>query len=347
MKLAFDIRHPAHINFFKNSIYELKNQGYKIIIYGLNRGKVPKILEHEFRDFDIHIIGEHNGSLFSIIFEANIFRFFKMSIELFRSKPDFGISVGGFVFGACMKLLGKKNIQFDDDPESSQNIFFEKLTATEIHVPKYVTNSKHFKTFNCLKEWAYLSPRYFSPNSEILKEYGIEADKYIFIREVSSGSLNYKNMSDFNVASFAEKIICKSHKVVFSLEDKTKRNLYPDDWITLSEPVKDIHSLIYFSSIVISSGDSMAREGSLLGRPSIYCGKRKMKANDVLIKKNMMFHLVPGSVPNFINKILNNEIKLSVREEFRNKLLVEWDDINKYIIECVPKNNEEPDGNKN
>lgn len=340
MKIAFDINHPAHINFFKYSIYELRKLGYDIIIYGLKRGKVPAILKYEFKDFDIRLIGKHKGSFFSIIVEANLIKFLKLFIELVRSKPDLGISVGGFVFGAGMKLIGRKNIQFDDDPESSQNIFFEKITATEIHVPKYVTISKEFRTFNCLKEWAYLSPNYFYPDNSILNEYELEAEKYIFIREVFSGSLNYKNRGVFNVLSFAHKLNCDSHKVVFSLEDKAQRNLYPKEWILLSEPVRKLHSLIYFSSIVISSGDSMAREGALLGRPSIYCGKRNMRANDVLIKKNMLFHLEPNQVPFFINKLLKYEIKLLDQVQFRNKLLLEWEDLNKYIVNLVIKNNE-------
>lgn len=337
MKIVFDINHPAHINFFKNAIYELKREGHRIIIFGLRRGRVPHILKHEFRDFEIYIVGKHTGSFYSILFEANLFKFFKLFWFVIKIKPDVGLSVGGFILGFCMKLIGKKNYQFDDDPESSQNIFLEKLTATEVHVPKEVSLSKHFKTFNALKEWAYLSPTYFHPEVDILKKYGLFESKFIFIREVSSGSLNYKNRGDYSVASFANKIDCHRIKVLFSLEDKSSFHLYPTEWVLLSEPVEHIHSLIYFSLLVISSGDSMAREGALLGRPSIYCGKRKMKANEVLLNKHMLFQIEPNKVPDFVEKLLNQEIGVKNRDEFRNSLLNEWDDINSHIINLLSK----------
>ena len=56
--------------------------------------------------------------------------------------------------------------------------------------------------------------------------------------------------------------------------------MYPKDWILLEEPVEGIHSLIYYSCALISSGDSMAREAALLGVPSYYLGIRyDMPAN--------------------------------------------------------------------
>ena len=40
----------------------------------------------------------------------------------------------------------------------------------------------------------------------------------------------------------------------------------------------------------------MAREGAMLGVPSIYCGFRNMKANMILENKNILFHVKPGDV---------------------------------------------------
>ena len=69
-------------------------------------------------------------------------------------------------------------------------------------------------------------------------------------------------------------------KVLFSLEEKKRRDEYPSDWILLQEPIEDIHSLIYYSAGLVSSGDSMAREAALLGVPAYYLGIRySMPAN--------------------------------------------------------------------
>jgi hypothetical protein len=75
-----------------------------------------------------------------------------------------------------LKLRNRPNIQFDDDPESKQNIFFENITATKIATPPLNLYPKGKNiVFNALKEWSYLSPRYFNPSNDGLKIKG-----YIF-----------------------------------------------------------------------------------------------------------------------------------------------------------------------
>ena len=71
----------------------------------------------------------------------------------------------------------------------------------------------------------------------------------------------------------------------------------------MKEPVKDIHSLMYFSQVVISSGDSVAREGAMLGVPSIYAGIRDMPANVIMIKKEMLFKLEPKEIAGMVEKM--------------------------------------------
>lgn len=336
MNIVFDIGHPAHINFFKNAIFKLHKEGHRIEIFGLKRGKIPDILYREFPHFNIKIVGRHRNNIFSIIFEANIFKFIFLFANLICKDVDVGVSVGSFTLGACLKILNKKNIQFDDDPESSQNLFFEKLTADEIHIPPIMDKVGKFVIFNGLKEWAYLSPKYFEPNISILSSYNIEPHNYLFLREVSSGSLNYLDQGSFTIAFFANKLN-SNFKVIFSLEDKSKRSFYPQNWILLEEPVPDIHSLMYYSRVVISSGDSMAREGAMLGRPSIYCGKRIMKANNIMKKRGVLFQIEPKEVPEFLNEIIFGKINIPLQEKLRENLLNEWDDVTEHIINSIAR----------
>lgn len=336
MNIVLDIRHPAHINFFKNAIRELKKNGNNIFIIGINRGKVPEILKKEFDEYEIKILGSHRGNKFSIIIEANLIRFFLLFKFLIGKQVTIGLSVGSFLLGFVLKLLRKPNIQFDDDPESSQNFLLEKLTATRIFCPSFVIKLTNVEKFKALKEWAYLSPTYFKPNDNILLQYNIEKGSYIFIREVSNGSLNYSKQSNLLILSFANELP-KEYNVLFSLEDKTKLHLYPDNWILLKEPLEDIHSLIYYSRMLISSGDSMARESAMLGVPSIYCGIREMRANDVLINKKYLYKVGINDVLNSIEKILINKFNLIDRELIRDSLNNEWEDVTQFIVQAITK----------
>jgi len=337
MNILIDIGHPAQANFFKNVIKILTKKGYKIIITSINRGKLPEILEKEFPNNQIKIIGKHKSSKRSIIFEANILRFFQLLNYVIGKKFNIALSCGSFITGAIFKfILRKPNIQFDDDPERVKNVFLEKLTSTELFFPPIIKADGKVKIMNALKEWAYLSPTYFAPNSDSLLQYNLNPKEYFFIREVSTSSLNYADQKSNLIASISH-LLPKNFKILLSLEDKSTINLYPKDWILLQEPVDDIHSLIYYSKLLISSGDSMAREGAMLGVPSIYCGIRDMAANKVMIDKGMLFHVYINDVPEVINKIINDALLIENQKDFRNKLKEEWIDVPEFICNIIEK----------
>jgi predicted glycosyltransferase len=333
MKILADISHPAHINFFKHALEILQNEGHEVMITGLRRGKLPRILEKEMSMFPVHYVGSHHGNKYSIIVDANL----KKAVNLFRfvkkHTPDIGISVGSFNLGAVLKLFGKPNLQFDDDPERPVNVFLEKLTSSSLYFPPIVESNGKVKTMNALKEWAYLTPKYFKPNIKAIAGYPVTPGNYIFVREVSTGSLNYEGQQANLIASIANEFP-RNYKVLLSLEDKSTIKQYPAEWILLEEPINDIHSLMYYSKMVVSSGDSMAREGAMLGVPALYCGFREMLANNLLIDRKMLYKTNPAEVPAQIKSVISRESEFN-QEDFRNKLFKEWDDITQFIIENI------------
>ena len=334
MKIICDIGHPAHVNFFKSSLKVLSENGNVVTIISTDRGMLREIIDRELGDYEIHVMGKHRGSILSIVFEANIAKFLKLLLFLLRSKFDIGISVGSFALGLASKILGRPNLQFDDDPERKLNVFLEKLTSSELFFPPIIEAHSKVSTFNALKEWAYLSPGYFSPEADKLREYDVCPYQYFFVREISPRSLNYSRQYPGIISSFACELP-SSYKVMLSLEDKNIAAKYPSDWILLEEPLHDIHSLMYYSRVVISSGDSIAREGALLGVPSIYCGQRKMEANQMLCKKGMLFVKEPREVPVCINEIIARKFRVDAQDEFRHELMDEWEDVTAFIVKAI------------
>ena len=334
MKIMVDIAHPAHVNFFKNALHTLADEGHEIIITGLQRGKLPRILESEFSRFPVHYVGKHRGTKFSIIVEANLVKAIRLLFLVLKKRPDVGLSVGSFTLGGALKLLGKPNIQFDDDPERTLNVLLEKLTSTRLFFPPIITPHRQVATMQALKEWAYLSPRYFKSDADVLLAYGVISKQYIFVREVSTGSLNYADQAANTVASFADALPF-AYPVLLSLEDKQAIGAYPKHWILLQEPVPDIHSLLYHSRLVISSGDSMAREGALLGVPSLYVGVRDMKANTLMKKKNMLFQCTASEASSLVDRLISGTLKVPSQEDFRRELSEEWDDVTRLIVNQV------------
>jgi predicted glycosyltransferase len=83
--------------------------------------------------------------------------------------------------------------------------------------------------------------------------------------------------------------------------------------------------------MVISSGDSMAREGAMLGVPSVYCGTRQMKANDLLIQSGMLTHLPGADALPYINKRIGSAFDREKQTSSRNQLLEQWDDMTAFM----------------
>ena len=337
MKIHFDISHVAHLNFFSNAIRQLKAEEHRVYLTVLDRGSLLTIARREFPGFEIYKSGRHRGGVWSIIVEANIIKFFRLLVFYIKKKPEVTLSCGGFVAGAVMKMAGRKNYQFDDDPERKNNVRLERLTSTLLYFPRVVVPRGNIRLYNGVKEWAYLSPRSFTPDAAALTKYSLLPGAYIFVREVSRKTLNYMNQEKDPVI---EAIISATRDipVLFSLEVKADRRLYPDEWIMLKEPVADIHSLIYYSRALISSGDSMAREACVLGVPAYYCGGRKMAVNDFLQVTGFFHDVSPQELCVGINVKDYDETE---RKLYRQKLASAWDDITALVISLATANNPE------
>lgn len=325
-RVLIDIKHPAQVNLFKLLSRELAEKGWDVTISYLNRGKIPKIIESEYHGFKTISVGSSKGTKWSIIWDGNIKRTLTFLNLLSKRSYAICVAASSIPLALACKLSGVPVIQFYDDPERKRINRINASMSSQLFFPPIVEKSGKISIFNCLKEWSYLSPRRFKPDSKILSRYNLTPYEYIFAREVSNKSFNYFSQDDAVICSFS-KLINNKSKVILSLEDKSIASRFPPHWQILEEPVQDIHSLIYYSKLVVSSGDSMAREGAMLGVPSIYCGTRNMKANQLLIDLNILKHLSGKSALEDINLISEKNFNNIEQDNIRENLLHNWDDM--------------------
>ncbi len=326
MKILIDIKHPAQLNLFKGLCNELRDENWDVTICYLQRGKLPRIIEREYTGFKTIPVGYSKGTKWSIFWNGNLKRAIVFLDLIRKNKYDICIAASSIPLAVACNISKVPILQFYDDPERKRVNSINARFSNQLFFPPIVAVNHKTSVFNCLKEWSYLSPKRFTPNPAALDKYFLKPREYIFIREVSNKSFNYFNQQEALVAAISEQIN-PDVKVILSLEDKSHVNLYPKHWSILQEPVEDIHSLIYFSKLVVSSGDSMAREGAMLGIPSVYCGTRKMKANEMLMDYGVLQHLQGGEAVRFINDIAQKPFDEIGQQMFRNHLLESWDDM--------------------
>lgn len=334
-KVLIDIYHLPQYNLFRNTI--LSFDPSEVDIYCVNRGKLLPVIQYELPDYNIICVGDYknNKGMFSMIFKIILPRIWRLFKDITSSKYRFVITAH-YQANFVAKLKGIPNVAFIDDPR--RFVFpLLKFSADEVFLPPFEKRFDGVKYFNALKEWSYLSPKYKTPEVSALNEYNLKPKEYIFIREVSTDTSNYLSQDEDAILSIA-KDFPKTTQVILSLENKENTEAYPKHWIILKEPVEDVHSLMYFSQVVISSGDSMAREGAMLGVPSIYVGIRDMPANVILIKKDMLLKVEPEILVATVSDMLSGKLKFQEQDAFRQSLLEEWDDVTSLLLNKINKN---------
>lgn len=344
MNIWIDILHIPQFNFYKPLIKALSEQGHTVYITVLDRGKLPKIAAREtegWSDVKVYVVGKHKMTKWSAIWDANIIRAFQLRNWARDKKIDVGFSNGMLLAWVC-KQKGIPNYSFDDDPQTMDRWGKEKWN-TECNFCVYQDPSimPPSHVLRCTKEWAYLNPRTFVPNERALEKYGVKPKEYMFLREVSVGTINYAGQESGAILGIKD-LIPSGMKVLFSLEEKKRREEYPADWILLQEPIEDIHSLIYYSAGLVSSGDSMAREAALLGVPSYYLGIRySMPANAAASKVASLQNQKTMAFERWIVSLPTDPKECAKKQDaLRKHIDAEFIDINQYMLNLIEENNE-------
>ncbi|MCQ2146351.1 MAG: DUF354 domain-containing protein [Bacteroidales bacterium] len=342
MRVWIDILHTPQLNFYKAFIQRLSEEGHDVHVTVLDRGRLAKIAERELapiRNVNVDVIGKHRMKKLWVILETNLLRYVQLLLWKSGKKIDVAFS-NGAQCGVICKLFGVPEFSFDDDPQSLDYKLKEKVGIKNFSCLYQMPEGKSLPSFDtllpALKEWAYLNPRSFTPDPEVLKDYGLEPYSYIFVREVSVGTINYSGQAPDSVLQIADKFP-EGIPVVLSLEKKDKKNLYPSSWILLQEPLKDIHSLIYFSRGLVSSGDSMAREAALLGVPSYYLGVRyDMPANASAAKVARLDNRKSKEISAWMDEILSESGDAKRRQiDLRKRVDSEFVDINDFMANLM------------
>ena len=189
-----------------------------------------------------------------------------------KIKPDIFLSFASPYSAHVSWLCNKPSVIIDDTEHAKLNHFLYKPFVSTILTPsvfKKDMGQKQIK-FDGFMELCALHPNYFKPNENVLKDLGInKKDKFVILRFVSwnanhdIGQIGLSIQNKINLANGLSKFV----KVFISSEGEI-----PDEikkyQINIS-PEK-IHDVLYFCTLYIGEGATMASECAMLGTPAIY-----------------------------------------------------------------------------
>ena len=182
MRVVIDIGHPAHVHFFKNTIWNLEKKGHKVMVVSrdkdvvvelLNAYGIPHTVLSKVKPGKVHLIEEW------------FIREYKLLIISKKFDPDVLMGILSPTVAQVAWMLRKKSIIFNDTEHA---VLAQKITYPFCDI--ICTPSCYLKDagkkqirYSGYHELAYLHPSYFTPRPEILKELGVEVgEPFIILR---------------------------------------------------------------------------------------------------------------------------------------------------------------------
>jgi predicted glycosyltransferase len=167
-------------------------------------------------------------------------------------------------------LINKPSILFNDTEHGTLQNLLSYPFASAICTPSCYTKDLGKKQirYNGYHELAYLHPNYFTPNSAVLDEMGLSKnDTFVILRFVSwdaspdVGQHGIKN----KIALVRE--LEKYGRVLITSEGRLDGGLAK---YQIKVSPEKMHDLLYYASLHVGEGATMATESAILGTPSIY-----------------------------------------------------------------------------
>ena len=269
MRILFDLGHPAHVHYFKYLIKLLKKNGNQVLVVAREKDVTLRLL----KNYGIPYLSRGKGSKTLL---GKIFYLFKANLRLYKYsiifQPDIFISFASPYAAQIASYFNKPHIAFTDTEHAKLGIAsFLPFTDTIITPKTFKGNlgHNHIK-FDGYMEDAYLHPKYFKPDKNILKKLNLsDQERYVVLRLVSWDASHDIGQKGFRINTLVKLIneVKKHARVFISAENKVPK-IFKKYQISINPT--EIHDVLSFAELFIGEGATMASECAIMGTPSIY-----------------------------------------------------------------------------
>lgn len=271
LNLLFYLHHPAHFHLFKNVINNLEKLGHKVSIIATPKDVLMELLDDAKMDY--YKIIDYNRKANKVAIATSLLiqdlRLFKYCR---RNKPDLllGTSTEICHIGS---LLNIPSLFFNEDDVNVVKMvgylaypFASKIVCpTCCDVGNWRNKAIKYEGYH---ELAYLHPKYFKPDLDVVKKYFPNNGKYYMIRFAKLEAHHDSNVRgiECTIASKLIDILMEHGEVLITSE----RQLEPQfEKYRIQCSPAEIHHFIANASLLIGDSQTMSAEAGVLGVPFI------------------------------------------------------------------------------
>jgi hypothetical protein len=271
MKALVYMGHPAHFHLFKHAIDILKQSHHTIRIVCRTKDVLTELLDEKGWQYE-NIIP--NGTTNNTLSRASGFltKFYRMSKICSRFNPDMLVGTSEFIPWVGKALNIPSLVVNEDDAEAVP--YFAKLAyplASYILTPEGVSAGKwsHKQiTYAGNHELAYLHPRYFQPDPDVLSRYSLLGKKYFILRlaHLNAHHDSQNRGISSRVAWNLYQLLKPHGRVLITSERPLESYL---ETLRTPFPAHEMHHLLYYANLYIGDSQTMAAEAAVMGTPFI------------------------------------------------------------------------------
>lgn len=336
-KIIIDINHPGHVHFFKNLYFKLVEDGYDVQVTSTTK----EISEVLLTNYNIPFVnlGTYRKGLFKKFIDFLVIGL-KFTLFCFKFKPDYILSISSArPFGTLVSKA--KFFVFTDTEHAKEQIALFKPFATKIYTPDCFLDDLGPKQvrYAGYHELAYLHPNRFTPNPEVLKEIGLtENDKFFVVRFVSweaSHDIGQKGLSIEDKRKLIE-MLKPYGKIIISAERELPTEF--EEYRMSICPTK-MHDLLYYATMYLGEGGTMASEAACLGTYSIYTNSLPSMGyiKEEIEKYNLIFKSIDiNEIIAHLNSISFDNVKSESKEKAK-KIIEDKVDVTQYLVDLIQK----------
>ncbi|MBN1152478.1 MAG: DUF354 domain-containing protein [Dehalococcoidia bacterium] len=268
MRVLFDIGHPAHVHLFRHAVSRLEHDGHSVMVTASEKEIATLLL----REFGIPYVslGKPGRGLAEKGARLALSTLKLLGVAT-KFRPDVLVAVSPVRAAPVAWALRRPCIGLDDTEHASLERRLFMPFVTKILTPECYALSLGRKQLCYMgyHELAYLHPRYFTPDLSVLGAEGLNEDApFSVVRFVSWQAAHDVGQGGFSREGRLRLVRELAHygRVLVSDEKGIDPELAA---YAFRAPPHLMHHFLYYASVCVTEGGTMASECAVLGTPAV------------------------------------------------------------------------------
>lgn len=269
MRLLVEYSHPAQVHKFKHVLRTLVEQKHEVLV--LSRDKDVMLPLLNATGISHVCISRAGRGLMSMAFEL-LQRELRTLWHFIRFKPNLVLSAHSVAITHIAWLFRTPRIVHDDTEHAQlQQKLYMPFATYIVTSTAYSKNwGKRQIRINSLEPLAYLHPDHFTPDPDVLLQYGLHPERpYAVVRFIAWQAAHDVGLASQDVAKkralISHLLAAGADKVVLTSESSENVD---HQGIVRIRP-EHLHDVLAFARLCVSEGGSVANEAAVLGVPTV------------------------------------------------------------------------------